>query len=252
MTDEPTNSYRGVRFDGTDFAGATFRECDFSDVRIIGSIIPNLTVTGFAGEIEKVVVNEVDVTEFVVAELDRRHPERVQLRSIRTAADHRAMWDTIEAMWRATMADVEGLDEATLHERVSGEWSFVETLRHLVMATDKWVGWMVLGIAHPYHRLGLPPTDTPGEDAASLGLDVGAQPSLAEVMQARQARMAQVRAILDRATDEDLDQLRTAAPEPGAAEVTRSVARCLRVVYNEECEHRQYARRDLAVLLGTA
>ncbi|MCU1365866.1 MAG: pentapeptide repeat protein [Ilumatobacteraceae bacterium] len=251
MTDDATQSYRGARFDGADFTGATFRECDFSDVRIIGSIIPNLTVTGFAGEIEKVVVNDVDVTAYVVAELDRRHPDRVQRRAVRTVDDHRAMWATIEAMWSATMTDVEAIDESVLHEKIDGEWSFVETLRHLVLATDKWVGWMILGLENSYHPVGLPPTDSPPEVAARFGLDVTAQPSLAEVMDARRECMAQVRAILDDATDQDLEHLRTAEPGPGEGEVTRSVARCLRVVYNEECEHHQYALRDLAVVSAT-
>ena len=34
------------------------------------------------------------------AELDRRHPERVQLRGMRTAEDCRAMWDTVERSGR--------------------------------------------------------------------------------------------------------------------------------------------------------
>ena len=45
------------------------------------------------------VVNDVDVTTFVETELERRHPERVQLRELQTADDYRAMWDTIEHLW---------------------------------------------------------------------------------------------------------------------------------------------------------
>jgi hypothetical protein len=37
------------------------------------------------------------------------------------------------------------LDPALLHESVAGEWSFTETLRHLVFATDAWVRRAVLG-----------------------------------------------------------------------------------------------------------
>ena len=40
----------------------------------------------------------------------------------------------------------------------------------------------------------------------------------------------------------------TGMPAPGYPEETRSVGRCLRVVMKEECEHRRYAVRDLAVL----
>ena len=50
------------------------------------------------GSTGTVVVDDVDVTAFVAAELDRRHPERVQLRGMRTAEDCRAMWDTVERL----------------------------------------------------------------------------------------------------------------------------------------------------------
>jgi DinB superfamily len=32
-----------------------------------------------------------------------------------------------------------------LHESVGGEWSFIETLRHLVFATDSWIRRAILG-----------------------------------------------------------------------------------------------------------
>jgi len=37
-------------------------------------------------------------------------------------------------------------------------------------------------------------------------------------------------------------------PAPGYPEETRTVGSCLRVVMMEECDHRRYAVRDLAVL----
>ena len=43
-----------------------------------------------------------------------------------------------------------------LDESVDGEWSFLETLRHLVFATDRWITGPVLDDADPFHRLGLP------------------------------------------------------------------------------------------------
>lgn len=52
-----------------------------------------------------------------------------------------------------------------LHERVDGAWSFIETLRHLVFATDAWVKRAMLGDASPYDALDLPHTemgDVPG------------------------------------------------------------------------------------------
>ena len=68
------------------------------------------------------------------------------------------MWDTIERLWSDAVARAERLPESARHERVDGEWSFVETLRHLVFIADSWASRTVLDEAMPYHRLGLPQT----------------------------------------------------------------------------------------------
>lgn len=248
MTDETDRTFRGARFSGADFTGATFRECYLRQVKIVGSVVVDLHVSGFAGAIENVVVNDVDVTAFVGAELDRRFPERVQLRAVRTADDYREMWDNIERLWSDTVARAQRVPESVCQEQVDGEWSLLETLRHLVFATDVWVGRMVLGQAMPYHRLGLPPTDYSPTDAAALGLDLVARPSFAEVMDVRADRIALVRGIVAAVTDLELEQMRTAEPAPGWDEESLTVGRCLRAVLNEECEHYRYAVRDLAVL----
>lgn len=240
--------FRDARFRGSDFTGATFRECDLSQVRIVASEIVDLTVAGHSGAIANVVVNDVDVTAYVMAELDQRHPERVQLRAMTTADDHRAMWDTVEGLWADTVARAEKLSDADRQQRIDDEWSFVETLRHLVFATDVWVSRMVLGEERPYHRLGLPPTDYPPTGAAELGIEPDARPSLAEVLQVRAERMALVRRIVDGLTDADLEELRTAAPAPAWGVESLPVGTCLRVVMEEECEHHRYATRDLALL----
>ena len=41
---------------------------------------------------------------------------------------------------------------------------------------------------------------------------------------------------------------RLGLPQPGHPEETRTVGSCLRVIMQQECEHRRYAVRDLAVL----
>jgi hypothetical protein len=161
------------------------------------------------------------------------------------------MWDTIERLWAGTVARAGRLPEPALHQRVDGEWSFIETLRHLVFATDKWAGYMVLDKPRPYHRLGLPqPGFTPAE-AAALGIDLDVRPSLAEVLEARGTRMTMVRGIVDGLADDDLERVCPRLPAPGYPEETRSVGLCLGVVMKEECEHRRYAVRDLAALERT-
>ena len=88
-------------------------------------------------------------------------------------------------------------------------------------------------------------------DAAALGLDIDARPSLAEVLEVRANRMALVRGIVDGLTDASLERACLRLPAPGFRdypEETRSVGRCLRVIMDEECEHRRYAVRDLTAL----
>ena len=92
------------------------------------------------------------------AELDRRHPERVLVREMRVGRRGAAgpgRWST--RMWDDAVAHAATLPEPLLHERVEGEWSFVETMRHLVFADDIWVGRMLSDEPGVFHPLGLPP-----------------------------------------------------------------------------------------------
>jgi hypothetical protein len=245
---EGTSEFRGASFTGADFTGANFRDCDLRQVKITDSWLVDVNVSGLIG---RFVVNDVDVTAFVEGELDKRHPERVQLRELRTADDYRAMWDRIERLWAQTVARAGRLPEAALHQRVDGEWSFAETLRHLVMATDRWAGYMILDKPAPYHPLGLPQPGFPPADAVVLGIDLDARPTMAEVLEARGTRVALVRGIVDGLTDDDLERVCPRLPAAGYPEKARSVGLCLGVVMEEECEHRRYAVRDLAVLEAT-
>jgi hypothetical protein len=74
------------------------------------------------------------------------------------ASGFRAAWAETQQRWARTLEEARALDEELLHERVNGEWSFVQTLRHLLFVTDSWVGRGVLGRRDPWHRLDVPPT----------------------------------------------------------------------------------------------
>jgi hypothetical protein len=241
-----TGKFRGASFTGEDFTGARFRDCDLRQVKITDSWLVDVSLSGLIGSL---VVNDVDVTSYVEGELDKRHPERVQLRAMRTAEDYRAMWDTIESLWSQTVARAGRLPGPALHQRVDGEWSFVETLRHLVSATDRWGAHMILGKPVPYHhRLGLPDTATAPADAAAAGIELDVHPPLEQVLEVRGTRVAMVRGIVGGLTDDDLERDCPRLPAPGYPEETYTLGRCLRVIMREECEHRRYAVRDLAVL----
>src|SRR5688572_32695320 len=183
-----SDQFRGARIHLSDLAGLEIRDCEVSGLRIVDCYGGDVYLDG---AFERLVVNDVDVTAYVEAELDRRHPTRVLARDAASAVDYRAAWDAIETQWEATLGRARRLPEAKLHEQVNGEWSFVETQRHLLMASDAWIGNAVLEEDAPCHPLGLPGGGMPAAEAsAKLGLTLDATPTLGEVLAPRLARMA--------------------------------------------------------------
>ena len=63
-TDRAADLSRRDFFTGADFTGATFRNCDLRQVKITGSWLVDVRMSGPVGN---VVVNDVDVTAFVEA-----------------------------------------------------------------------------------------------------------------------------------------------------------------------------------------
>ncbi len=223
----------GATFVGVDLCGVVMRGVELSDVRI-------------DGEIRNLVINGVDVAPLIEAELDRRDPERVAMRPT-DPAGFRAAWDIVERRWAETVEGARRLDPALLHESVEGEWSFIETLRHLVFATDAWVRRALLGDPAPWHPLGLPWDEAP--DTPGIPRDRAARPSLDEILAVRRDRMDSVRAVIDGLTDESLAATTTPVDGPGWPPAhTFPVSEPLLVILNEEWLHRQFAERDLAVL----
>jgi len=237
--------FRGARFDVADLRGARFTDCDLTGVTISDGWLVDVSISGY---LSNVTVNGVDVTDFVSAELDRRHPERVQLREGESADDVRAMWDTIERLWTQAVERAGRLPAAALNQQVNEEWSFAQTLRHLVFITDAWARRTVLDEEMPYHRLGLPQSWYPPADAAALGIDLAAEPSYAEILAARADRMAVMRGIAADLTDDNLGRPCRRSPAPGYPDEERTAIECISVVMEEEIEHYRYAVRDLAIL----
>ena len=240
-----SEQFRGARFDVADLRGARFTDCDLTGVTIRDGWLVNVSISGY---LSNVTVNGVDVSDFVSAEMDRRHPERVQFREGQTADDVRAMWDTIERLWAQAIERAGRLPAAALTQQVGEEWSFAQTLRHLVFITDAWASRTVLDEPMPYHRLGLPQSWYPPADAAALGIDLTAQPGYAEILAARTDRMAVMRSIVAGLTDDSLGRLCQRSPAPGYPDEERTVVDCISVVMEEEIEHYRFAVRDLAVL----
>ena len=235
---------RGARFEAVDLTGARFRDANLHDIKIADSFLAGANLSG---NIAGLRINEVHVAPLVEAELDRRHPERMLMRNITNADGMRAAWTVLEERWAATVERARGLPEPALHERVDEEWSFVETLRHLVFATDAWVGRPILGETRPYHPMGLPPTGF--DDPSWMGVDLTVTPTFDEALVVRRERTDTVRRIIEELTQVELD--RTCAPNsaPGFPPQTSfPVGFALGIVVGEEWAHHQYAARDLTVL----
>jgi uncharacterized damage-inducible protein DinB len=253
MTDFISESLAGARFDDVyltgaqfhdvDLTGARFQLVDLTGVVIRGAALVNMDISG---EIENLRINGIDVGPLVEAELNRRYPDRAKMRPA-DADGFREAWDILERLWPRTVERARQLAPELLHERVEGEWSFIETLRHLVFATDAWVRRAILGDPAPWDPWDLPHDEMP--DRPSVPRDRAARPSLDEVLVLRADRMATVRQVLAGLTDEQLAGRTEPVTEPGYPEPESfAVRRCLLAILNEEWEHRLYAERDFDVL----
>jgi hypothetical protein len=234
---------KNARFLTVDLSNANFRDVYLSDVEMSGVQLVNVDISG---DIKNVTVNGVDIAPLVEAELDRRYPERAKMRPT-DPAGFREAWDIVERLWAETVERARQLPPEMLHESVDGEWSFIETLRHLSFATDCWVRRAILGDPSPWDPLGLPWNEMP--PTPGVPQDREARPSLDTVLELRHDRMATVREFFDGLTDESLAAHTEPVEGPGWPEpISYPVRRCLLVVLNEEWEHRLYAERDLDVL----
>jgi hypothetical protein len=151
-----------------------------------------------------------------------------------------AAWSKIEGIWAQTVSQACRLREDQLSARVDGEWSFIETLRHLTNVTDAWIGDLVLEKPSPYDPIGLPPDFfTPGPE---LGLDLDARPSLAHVLDTRGRRMTEARDAIAHTPADGLDR------RCGGFGGKFTVLGAFQNVIFEEWAHHGYAARDLASL----
>ncbi len=235
-----------ARFDNQDLTDAEFRECDLTRARLIGVVMQDAVIDGL---VNNLMVNGVEVTSYVEAELDRLHPVRLLIRST-DPADLREAHRQLRATWAATVERLREMPQGSEHQRVGGEWSAVETLRHLVFVHDSWFRRCCLGSTQPFTAIGLASDLVP--DQAEQGLDRGAIPGLDEVLAVRDDQAAELARWLATVT---ADELSAAAPVPAGAGWPpyargRSVLQCLHVVLDEEWAHHGFCVRDLDVLEG--
>ena len=243
----------GARFENVELGGAQFRRVDltdahFDEVDLTGVVMRDVDLcdVDISAHVSNLTINGVDVGPLIEAELDARHPLRAAMRPT-TVAGFRESWDIVERFWAETVQQARGLSPEALHESVGGEWSFIETLRHLVFATDSWVKRAIHGNPSPWDALGLPWDGMP--DTPGVPRDRMARPSLDTVLALRVERMSTVRGLIEGLTDETLEAQTMPVEGPGWPPPRPYVVRkCLLIILNEEWEHHLYARRDLAIL----
>jgi hypothetical protein len=217
----------GAVFWGADLRGARFRDVNLTAARISHAWLVDVEIDSF---IEGIVINGVDVTAFV-NEHDRWYP----LRTVLAASDPRAMgtgWAALRDAWAAVVDRARRLPEDDLHVSVAGEWSFVQTLRHLVFAMDKWFTAPVLGLG--FHPVGM----TDGPDGQP-----GTTPSLEDALLVRADQATRLADHLAAVTADDMT--RTVDVVDNGPHLVRE---CISTVLEEEFWHLRYAERDLATL----
>ena len=238
-----------------DLQAAEFVDVDLTRARFVGADLSGAVLRGVqVGGVEidapwlfeddgALVVNGVDVRPFVDAELDRRFPGRAE----RHAPDPetlRSAWAAVEHAWGVTIVRANDMPAGSVDVSVDGEWSFAQTLRHLVLATDVWLGKAVLLKEQPFHPLGLRDASmAPDEAGTSPFTDAG--PTWDEVLEARSGRVRMVRDFVAGSTPELLASARTNPHDPSVPETVLS---CLHTILGEEWEHLRYAVRDLDAL----
>lgn len=248
MTIEPPESLRDREFRGRSLRGSRFAHCDFSGVVIRGSDLSGMELDSpwLLEPGGRLVVNGVDIVPLIDAELNRRFPGR-ELRRATDPDGLRAAWAAIDKAWAATLHRASGMPSGTVDASVAGEWSLAQTLRHLVMATDTWLGRAVWELENPYHPAGLP-HDDPDTTAYEPSVFSQPNPSWEEVLAARGERQAMVRDSLAGVTAEDLAATRKNPHAPAHGETVLS---CVQTILEEEWEHLRYAVRDLDTLAAT-
>jgi hypothetical protein len=234
MPEEFEGDLAGAVFWGADLRGARFRDVDLTGARIGHARVIDVEIDA---HVDRLVVNGVDVTAYV-NERDAWYPLRTMLEP-EDPAGMRATWEALQAAWAPAIERAGPLGETAVHRSVGGEWSFVQTMRHLVFAMDKWFTAPVAGAG--FHPIGLP--NGGSVDFGWPGLDRTAAPSCAEALAVRAERTQRFAAYLAALAPDDLaatvDVLEN-GPHPLRA--------CLHTVFEEEFWHLRYAVRDLATL----
>lgn len=222
-------------FWGVQFSRAKFRDADFSESSFFHVLMRNVVIDG---EIDHVIINGVDVTDYVNQQ-DRWWPLRKNLSptSVEVLVQ---TWDELTGEWDALLSRATTADPKVLDTSVNGEWSLIDTLRHLIFAMDKWFSLPILK-EQSFNAVGLPNTES--QDRPWPGLSSSVSVDFAHVLGERRLQQRKFSSFISTLRIEDLPPF-VVIEENG--QVPALV--CFHVVLEEEFEHLRYAIRDLSAL----
>jgi DinB family protein/pentapeptide repeat protein len=187
------NLHRAL-FENVNLGEATIRNANLGDVSIVDANIEGLTILG------------IRVDQLIEAELDRRDPERVQLR-ITDPHDLeavRAVMKRLDDVHGRFSKALRAANADSLITRPSADkWSALEHVRHLVFAKDLYLNRWILRNDVPWNGIGLLPAFLAGDPDYA---DVGSQPTddLESVLAAWEGINTRVRAFVTGLTPDEL------------------------------------------------
>jgi hypothetical protein len=156
----------------------------------------------------------------------------VPVPSVSAARREAAVVDALEA----TMQRAAAFSEEQLQHGINGEWSTVESLRHIVLVVDLWVSKTILAEDDPFHPMALPPSFMPPK-LPGTSIDPDARPTFDEACDAVRDRLKTVQAYVDGLNDDELTR-------PVQAHA-KTVGGALNVLFTELKAHNLFLNRDL-------
>lgn len=142
-----------------------------------------------------------------------------------------------QASIEATVRRASTFTEDERHRRVGGEWSTVESLRHLVLVLDLWLSRAILGEPDPFHPMALPPSFMPPKLFPDSSIDPDARPTFDEAGEVLRGRLAALH-----------DYVAALSPDELARPIKAhagTVGGALGVIFHELAAHGGFINRDL-------
>ena len=239
-----TRELKEAQFVDVDLRGARFVEADLSGVVMRAVEVSGADIDApWLVHGKSFLVNGVDVIPLVEASLNHRFPGRAD----RRADDPdglRAAWSALESTWTQTLRRVAAMPAGSVDVSVDGEWSFAQTLRHLILATDAWLGRGVLELDQPFHPFGLAGPG-PRTTAWTCRSSPPTHPRTPTWSRSEPVASPWCATTSPRSPPTSWPP---SARTRGHQQEQETVRSCLHVILEEEWEHHRYAVRDLAAI----